>query len=142
MEKHLHIITLNVPWPVDYGGVFDLFYKLPALQQQGIQIHLHCFDYGRGVQTALNQYFVAVHYYQRKKWHAFLLSSLPYIVATRKNRQLLDNLLKDDHPILMEGIHCTWLLNDKRFAQRKKYVRLHNVEHDYYRHLSLTTPSL
>ncbi|HAK10648.1 MAG TPA: mannosyltransferase, partial [Chitinophagaceae bacterium] len=47
MEKHLHIIALNVPFPVDYGGVVDLFWKLPSLQAQGVNIHLHCFDYGR-----------------------------------------------------------------------------------------------
>jgi hypothetical protein len=35
----------------------------------------------------------------------------------------------------MEGIHCTYLLNDKRFKQRKCYVRLHNVEYRYYKHL-------
>jgi len=142
MEKHLHIITLNVPWPADYGGVFDLFYKLPALQEQGVKIHLHCFDYGRGEQPELNKYCATVHYYRRKKWSTQLLAATPYIVATRKNQQLLNNLLKDDYPILMEGIHCSWLLNDTRFKQRKKYVRLHNVEYDYYQHLSTTTPSL
>jgi hypothetical protein len=50
MTRHLHIICLNVPFPVDYGGVFDLFYKLPALHDQGVKIHLHCFEYGRGEQ--------------------------------------------------------------------------------------------
>ena len=27
-EKKLHIICHDVPWPADYGGVVDLFYKL------------------------------------------------------------------------------------------------------------------
>lgn len=35
----------------------------------------------------------------------------------------------------MEGVHCTYLLSDKRFNDRKCFVRLHNVEHIYYRHL-------
>ena len=30
-NKHLHIVTLDTPWPVNYGGVVDLFYKLKAL---------------------------------------------------------------------------------------------------------------
>ena len=62
MEKHLHIVCLNVPYPVDYGGVFDLFYKLPAMQAAGVNIHLHCFDYGRGEQQELNKYCVSVNY--------------------------------------------------------------------------------
>ncbi len=135
MEKHLHIIALTVPFPVDYGGVFDLFYKLPALQQEGVHIHLHCFDDGRGEQKELNQYCASVNYYQRTKGHKGFTTSLPYIVSSRKNETLFDTLLKDDHPILMEGIHCTYLLNDERFLKRKKYVRLHNVEQEYYRHL-------
>ncbi|MGN6616821.1 MAG: glycosyltransferase [Ilyomonas sp.] len=131
-DCHLHIIDLNVPYPVDYGGLFDLFYKLPALQAEGVQIHLHCFDYGKGEQKELNKYCVSVNYYQRNKK---LSSQLPYIVSSRKNEILLNNLLQDDYPILMEGIHCTYPLLDERFLYRKKFVRLHNVEFQYYSHL-------
>ena len=136
MEKHLHIICLDVPYPVDYGGVFDLFYKLPALQQQGVKIHLHCFEYGRGQQPELNKYCESVHYYPRRKGMEGFSFSLPYIVSSRINDELLNRLLEDNHPILMEGTHCTYLLTDKRFEGRKCYVRLHNAEHIYYRHLA------
>ncbi len=132
MEKHLHIIALTVPFPVDYGGVFDLFYKLPALQNEGVHIHLHCFDDGQHEQKELNKYCDSVDYYKRIKGYKSLTVSLPYIVSSRKNETLFENLLQDDYPILMEGIHCTYLLNDGRFAERKKYVRIHNVEFQYY----------
>lgn len=135
MEKELHIISFNVPYPADYGGAIDVFYKLPALQKQGIKIHLHCFSYGRGEQPALNQYCTSVHYYQRFTGHKGISNTLPYIVSSRRNEQLLENLLKDEHPIFMEGVHCTYLLLDKRFANRKCFVRLHNVEYQYYRDL-------
>jgi len=135
LNKHLHIISLTVPYPVNYGGVYDLFYKLEALHAQGIIIHLHCFDYGRGPQPALLQYCATVQYYTRNTGFSALSASLPYIVHSRKNDDLLNNLLKDDYPILMEGIHCTYLLNDTRFANRKKVVRLHNVEYLYYKSL-------
>jgi len=120
---------------VNYGGVFDLFYKLPALQQAGVKIHLHCFDYGRGEQPVLNQYCENVYYYKRKEGLEGFSLQLPYIVSSRKNIDLLGTLLKDDYPILMEGIHCTYLLNDDRFANRTCFVRLHNVEHTYYKNL-------
>ncbi len=141
MEKHLHIICLDVPYPVNYGGVFDLFYKLPALQKQGVKIHLHCFENGRAEQDELNKYCVSVDYYKRLKGHQGISTSLPYIVATRKNESLLENLLLDSYPIFMEGIHCTYLLNDERFEHRKCFVRQHNVEHVYYRQLYETTSS-
>ena len=41
----------------------------------------------------------------------------------------------------MEGVHCTYLLHDNRFSNRRCFVRLHNVEHIYYRHLSKNTTS-
>jgi len=141
VEKHLHIISFNVPWPADYGGSIDVFYKLPALYAQGVHIHLHCFDYGRGEQTELNKYCASVHYYERYTGHQSISNTLPYIVSSRKNEQLLQTLLKDGHPIFMEGVHCTYLLLDKRFANRKCFVRLHNVEYQYYHDLFKATSS-
>jgi glycosyltransferase involved in cell wall biosynthesis len=141
VEKHLHIIDFTVPYPADYGGVIDLFWKLPALQKAGVQIHLHCFNYGRGEQKELNKYCVSVQYYQRNTGVKGFSTSIPYIVSSRKNELLFNNLLQDDYPIFMEGVHSTYLLNDKRFKQRKKFVRIHNVEYDYYNHLAQTASS-
>jgi len=142
LDKHLHIVCLNVPYPVNYGGVFDLFYKLPALQQQGVKIHLHCFKYGRPEQPELNQYCETVHYYDRKTGIRGLSITYPYIVSSRNNEALLNRLNENDYPILMEGIHCTWLLNDKRFKRRRCFVRLHNVEYIYYAHLYKNSDSV
>jgi len=139
LDKHLHIISLNVPYPVDYGGVFDLFYKLPALQEQGVHIHLHCFDYGRGQQPELNKYCASVQYYKRNTGIKALSTSMPYIVTSRKNEALIENLLKDDYPILMEGVHCTYPAFDERLNGRKKYVRVYNVEYEYYNSLFKST---
>lgn len=129
-----------MPYPVNYGGVFDLFHKLPALQSLGIAIHLHCFDYGRGEQPALNQYCASVNYYPRER--SFKWRSLPHIVASRTNELLMQRLLQDDFPILMEGIHCTALLMDPRFKNRRCFVRLHNVEHAYYHDLYRSSGNL
>jgi hypothetical protein len=124
-----------VPYPVDYGGVFDLFFKLPALQKLGVKIHLHCFEYGRGPQPELNKYCETVEYYKRERGAKSFSFTLPYIVSSRRNEELLNRLLQDSYPILMEGVHCTYLLADPRFKNRKCFVRLHNVEHVYYHHL-------
>jgi glycosyltransferase involved in cell wall biosynthesis len=138
----LHIVCLDVPYPVDYGGVFDLFHKIRLLSQAGVKIHLHCFEYGRGPQPALDEYCVEVHYYSRHQGHKGFSHRLPYIVCSRSNPQLLDRLLQDDYPILLEGIHCTYLLNDDRFNGRRIFLRLHNVEYRYYRELYRSERSL
>ena len=139
MDKHLHIICFTVPFPVDYGGVVDLFWKLPILQKNGVKIHLHCFDYGRGKQEILNQYCVEVNYYKRSKSFLKLFSSTPFIVITRKNKLLEKRLLQDDYPILCEGLHSSAILSNLKLNGRKIIVRLHNVEHEYYRHLQQST---
>jgi hypothetical protein len=130
-----------VPYPPDYGGVFDLFYKIKALYHSGVKIHLHCFEYGRGKQPELNQYCEEVHYYKRNKSISGFLQRLPYIVSSRKNSQLLKNLSKDDAPVLLEGIHCTYYLYNGSLQNRKVLVRLHNVEFEYYHQLAKSTQS-
>ncbi|HEV8273604.1 MAG TPA: glycosyltransferase [Chitinophagaceae bacterium] len=134
-DKTLHIICHDVPWPADYGGVVDLFYKIKAFHEEGVKIKLHCFDYGRGRQNELNKYCEEVNYYKRlSKWESISLT-VPYIVKSRENPLLLKNLLKDDHPVLMEGIHCTAFLRPLLLNGRKVFLRLHNVEFFYYSQL-------
>ncbi len=137
MEKHLHIISFDVPYPADYGGVIDVFYKIKTLSELGIKIHLHCFEYGRGIQPKLNNFCEEVHYYHRSEGHKGFSHKVPYIVCSRCNKELFDNLLNNDYPILLEGIHCSYLLHDERFADRKIILRLHNVEYKYYQQLFL-----
>ncbi len=134
MDKHLHIITHDVPYPADFGGVIDLFYKIKALHHQGIKIHLHCFTKKRPKQAELNKYCESVDYYPRNKKISF---SLPFIVSSRISTTLLENLQKDDHPILLEGIHCSYLLYSNQLKNRKIILRLHNVEFEYYHHLAV-----
>ncbi|MEI8110787.1 MAG: mannosyltransferase [Chitinophagia bacterium] len=141
LNRKLHILCFTVPYPANYGGVIDLFYMLPALQKAGIRIHLHCFDYGRGKQDVLLSYCEKVNYYSRNRGHKGISSRLPYIVASRNNEQLIENLLSDDAPILMHGIHCSFLLTDKRFRDRNCHIRLHNTEYVYYHQLALDTSS-
>ena len=142
MEKHLHIVCLDVPYPVDYGGVFDIFYKVKTLYELGIRIHLHCFEYGRGQQTELNKYCTEVQYYARNEGHKGFSTDIPYIVASRASIHLLANLQKDDHPILLEGVHCTYLLHGNALRNRKIFLRLHNVEYKYYYNLFRCESSL
>jgi glycosyltransferase involved in cell wall biosynthesis len=131
-----------VPYPPDYGGVIDLFYKIVTLSQQNIRIHLHCYDYGRGRQEELNKYCESVSYYKRNSVPSALFHNLPYIVSSRINTDLYDALAANDYPILIEGTHCSYLLTDERFRNRKLLFRMHNVEAVYYSMLSRSTSNL
>ncbi len=135
-NRSLHIIAFDIPYPPDYGGVIDVFYKLRALHNEGIKIKLHCFEYGRGPSIILNDYADEVYYYPRSTAKSQLFNTYPYIVLSRNSSELKTRLLEDDSPILMEGLHSTYLLNDSAFSGRNIIVRTHNVEHEYYENLA------
>lgn len=134
--KKIHIISFNVPYPADYGGVIEIFFKLKTLKELGIDIDLHTFQYGRPKTDELNKYCKNVFYYKRKKGIKHLFNKKPYIVSSRSSKKLLERLLQDEAPILFEGLHTTKLLNQPELKNRIKIVRTHNIEHDYYAHLA------
>jgi hypothetical protein len=141
-EKHLNIIAFDVPYPADYGGVIDIFYKLKALIDAGVKVHLHCFEYGRHKSEVLKGICEQVFFYPRKTTKSLLFNTLPYIVLSRESEELKKNLLQNNYPVLMEGLHTTFLLNDNDLSKRKIFVRSHNVEHDYYENLAKTETNI
>jgi len=142
LNKKLHIVSFDIPFPPNYGGVIDVFYKIKALHLLGWKIHLHCFLYGRKEAKELEMYCEKVSYYPRDIARSKLFQRLPYIVSSRNNKHLTDALLADNSPILFEGLHTTFPLQDKRLKGRKMIVRSHNIEHEYYRHLGLAENNL
>ncbi len=134
-EKHLHVIAFDIPYPANYGGVIDIYFKIKALHNLGYKIRLHCFQYGRVQSKELNKICESITYYKRKTYKNPFYGSLPYIVSTRNSPLLLEELKKDNYPILFEGLHTTYYLNHPELESRFKIVRMHNIEHDYYSNL-------
>ncbi len=135
--NELHIVCLKVPYPVAIGVDYELFNKIKALHQIGVKIHLHCFINKTEKETPiLQQYCKTIHYYKRTKKIAF---NLPFITSSRQNNDLIKKLLADNLPIILEGIHCTAICDDNRFANRNIIIRAHNVEYLYYKGLAKST---
>ena len=63
-------------------------------------------------------------------------------MLSRKSNDLIQNLLKDDYPILFEGLVSCYYLTDKRLNKRIKLFRECNVEHEYYRELAKATTKI
>jgi hypothetical protein len=125
-----------VPFPANYGGVIDVYYKLLWLKQAGVRIHLHCFQYGRPPSAELEVLCEKVYYYPRRTGILANLSLTPYTVMSRRSPELEKNLLTNDFPILFEVLHTCSLMNDPRFRQRLRVYRHSNIEHHYYRELA------
>lgn len=131
-RSEIHLVSFNVPYPANYGGVIDVFYKIKALKDLGIQINLHCFNYSdRESSKELEKYCKSVTLYPRLLKRSYFFSLKPFIVKSRSHKQLLENLRKDSFPILFEGLHSTYFLK-KLPNIRNRIVRTHNIEHKYY----------
>lgn len=134
----IHLIAFDIPFPADYGGVIDVFYKLKNLYEKGFQITLHCFQYkDRQPSVFLEHFCKKVYYYQRPLGLKYFFNTSPYIVYTRSHKSLLDNLLKDNNTIFFEGLHCTFFYNHPALEGRRKVIRMHNIEWKYYAHLAV-----
>lgn len=140
--KQLQIISFNIPYPPDYGGVIDVYYKIKALNKAGVKIILHCFEYGRIPAKELENLCEKVYYYPRKRNIVSYFSKLPFIVKTRNNFELIKRIQQySDIPILAEGLHCTYPLYVDADLSKKFFIRTHNVEHQYYSTLAEYEPN-
>lgn len=136
MGQPLHIISFDNPFPPDYGGVIDVFYKVKALHEVGFTIYLHCFTEDRfEVAPELKMCTEHVYIYKKDKNPLFLFSKFPFPVVCRFRPELITNLAKTDAPILFEGLHTTMVLRKVKLPN-KKYLRLHNIESNFYAGMS------
>jgi len=129
------LVAFNIPYPPDYGGLIDIYYKIKALAESGVSVYLHCFEYDRPKAIELEKYCTKVFYYPRKHGIRYQFTSKPYIVITRNNNQLLNNLSSNKAPILFEGLHTCLYLDNELLKKYLRLVRTHNVEHEYYLNL-------
>ncbi|MDI9319528.1 MAG: glycosyltransferase [Phycisphaerales bacterium] len=141
-ELKVHIISFDVPYPADYGGVIDVFYTIKNLYEQGVSIYLHCFQYGRASSIELEKYCTQVWYYPRKTGILGISLKLPYMLYSRRDKSLLPKLISVEAPIIFEGIHSCYLLHHPQLSNRKKIIRNHNVEQNYFSLLAQRSQNL
>ncbi|MCQ2342694.1 MAG: glycosyltransferase family 1 protein [Paludibacteraceae bacterium] len=138
----LHIVCFDIPYPADYGGAIDVFYRIKALSESGVKIYLHCTYKGELVHHApLESLCEQVFYYPRNMHWTGMLHIMPFTVFSRRNDELLRNLQINDAPILFEGLVCCLYMSHPALANRRKFFRECNVEHDYYRGLAIAEHS-
>ena len=142
-DLHLHIVSFDIPYPPTYGGVIDIFYQIKALSEAGVKIHLHAFEYGKGQRSeVLERLCYCVNYYPRKTGFISSIGLKPYITASRRSKLLTKELIKDNYPILFEGLHSCYHINDNRLKDRLILFRPTNIEHQYYAYLAFSERNL
>lgn len=137
----LQIVSFDNPYPPNFGGVIDVYYKIKYLHQLNVAIYLHIFTHDRLDITHLQTYCKEIYIYKRNKSYLKFLSTSPFRVASRTSSQIYDNLKQIDAPILFEGLQSAEVLLHHSF-KNKVIIRAHNIEHAYYYGLSKSTPNI
>lgn len=136
--KELHIISFNYPYPPSYGGIIDVYYKVKALSELGIRIHLHCFVdiIPTQIDSEIKDITENVFFYKKRKNPLLYFSSVPFAAAIRNSNALHDKLAAIKAPILFEGLQTTQILDQLKSKGNQRYLRLHNNEAEYYKGLA------
>ncbi|WP_433626436.1 hypothetical protein [Chryseobacterium cucumeris] len=138
--NELHLISFNYPYPPSYGGIIDVYYKIKALSDLGIKIHLHCFidQIPDKIDLEVKEITENVFFYKKKKNPLLYFSGTPFAAAIRDSETLLKNLEKIKAPILFEGLQTAFIIRFLRENDHKLYLRYHNNEKEYYKGLSVS----
>ena len=128
--KEIQIVTFNTPYPPNYGGVIDVFYKIKALHHLGVRVHLHTFYDDRQNTTVLEKYCKQVYLYKRHKGINRHLSYIPFGIFSRTSETLVKRLQENKCPILFESSKSIYPLYKTNFKQFTA-IRCQNIEHLY-----------
>ena len=128
--KTIHIVSFDNPYPPNYGGANDVFYKIKALSYIGIQIHLHLFYTHRTDISVLKEYCKSITLYKRNTSLLKHFSLKPFSVASRRSHLLNRNLKQAQGVIFFESLRCCASIEDVKFSNTIA-VRSHNIEHYY-----------
>lgn len=138
-QKALHIVSFDNPFPPVYGGIIEVFFKLKPFYDLGIHIHFHCFvDVVPDENPILESITEKVYYYKNDKNPFYFFSKLPFSIISRNHKDLLKNIQKLDAPILFEGLKPTYIVYTKLLSSKRKILRLHNIEHDYFNGIAVS----
>lgn len=141
-NKAIHIISFDNPYPPIYGGVIDVYYKIKALHEIGMEIYLHCFvDKIPNEFPELEAITKKVFFYKASKNPLLLFSRIPFSVICRNDKKLIQNLEQVLAPILFESLKTTYLVHKNHLQNHPKILRLHNIEQHYFEGISRSETS-
>ena len=143
MNKSLHIVSFDYPFPPYYGGIIDVFYKIKALNALGVEIHLHYFSDSIYQHQELEELCHTITPYPKSSvLSSSIFSKIPLRMLVRRSSELTKNLAKNDFPILYEGLQSSYSSLHADLKKNKKFLRCHNAEANYARELAQSENNL
>ncbi len=119
-----------MPWPAEYSGSTDLYYRMAALHQMGVKIHFHCLQKRPvPIPPEMDAICHSIEIHETKMDWFTASMSLPYTVRSHASKALIVSLKKDDYAIKFEGINACHALFGNALKARNIFIRLHAVKH-------------
>ncbi len=133
-----HFIALDNPFIPNYGGTWDIHYRLKWFISYNLIHKVYFFQKSEIKQHEIKPYHFPIYPIKRNMNLLNWLSIIPFTILSRKSDFLWNELIKDHYPIWLEGIHTSYFLPKIKKIQpyRKVFIRVHNYESQYYRELS------
>ena len=140
MQRSLNIISGYLPCPNTLGDAQQTYWLIEALSGSGIQVHLFTFsDSDSKINTAateqLSKICSLVNTYPINQGHRNFSFSAPYATTKYQNTQLINDLNKNNFPILIEGLGPSELALSSAIENKKIWVRLLTYAPRYFRYL-------
>jgi hypothetical protein len=130
--KDLHFVSMDVPYPPNYGGIIDVFYKLKAFSHFDVEIHLHLFGFKECDVDIFKKYAKNVYFYPIHQKPHYIFQKYPLSVRSRDSKLFYERIKSLKAPIFFESLKTTFILNKYNLDDYPKYLRLHNVEQNYF----------
>ena len=117
-KRQIQIVAFNNPYPPNYGGAIDMYYKIKALHKLGVDIILHFFYKDREDISGLEDYCSIIYEYKQDNGFSSHFSLKPFSSHSRRNKTLFDRLTKSNAPILVESLRCCEVLDFENLPQK------------------------
>jgi hypothetical protein len=140
MHRSINIISGQIPCLNTPGDAQQTYWLIGGLCAAGIDVHLYTFsEEGTYLDPELSKICASITTYPINKGHRNFSFSIPYTSAQYQNEQLVNDLAKNNYPILIEGLGPCGLALSKALANKKIWVRLLTFAPRYFAYLQERT---
>ena len=138
----LQLVLFDLPIAPLYGGTAEVDYKIRALLELGLELHIHAWVSStldrqlRSGARALpdwHQRVETLRWYPRPQALMTWLSAQPHAVASRSGTALNLALAQGPPDVLLEGWQVCACMAAPALGHHRFWVRSHNRESQYYR---------
>jgi hypothetical protein len=143
----LQLVLFDLPIAPLYGGTAEVDYKIRALLDLGLELHIHAWvsptldrqlRSGARALPDWHHRVATLRWYPRPMALRTWLSARPHAVASRSGTALNKALAQGPRDILLEGWQVSACMAAPALGHHRFWVRSHNRESQYYRMQALS----